>query len=134
MSDEPLTSADAVREEMDVSADEYPSSDDDGVTETTRLDRWITRAHMIVVGRTDGLSDAELEQVETLVACHLAYAHVTGGVTGQRVTSVSEGEGQVSFDTSDLGEGPGGHGSPYWSHAITLTPGLQTTDFGFEVM
>lgn len=129
---EPATNADAVRGELEVDESEYPSIDDDGVDARTQLDRWIYRAHRLVEDRASGIDDRLAYEVETLVAAHFAYPSLTGGTRGKRVTSVSEGQGNISFDTSDLGEGPGGHGSPFWSQAVMMEPQLETEDFWHE--
>ena len=128
---EPRTSADAVRTELGVSADEYPSVEDDGVTETQQLDRWIARAHILVSERVPSLDGPKAEQVEALVAAHYAHPTITGDASGERVSSVAESEGQISFETGNSGAGPGGHSSPYWAQAVELEPRLEKDDFWF---
>lgn len=107
--DEIRTTADAVSEELDA---EIASSDIN--------QRWLRRAHGVVEERKPpGVDEWVLEELETLVAAHFAFPTVTGASAGQQVERVKQGQATVQYDT-DVGDGPGGHASPYWADAVTF--------------
>lgn len=119
---EPYTTADAVRDELDVTQSEYPSQEDGSVSEETLLDRWIDRAHLLVMKRLPGVDNTELlTELETLVAAHFGYARITGAESGQRKTQMQRGSRSVSYaDPTAIEAGPDGNWSPYWANAVTL--------------
>lgn len=120
-----LTTADDVRMELTVSETEYPSQEDDGVTEEKILDKWIERAHDIVETRIPSSTTvAHRTNLETLVAAHFGYADKTGATDGQRLSSLSQGERTVNFDMQSTTDGKE---SPYWKQAVELDPRIDDT-------
>lgn len=115
-----LTTADDVRMELEVSQSEYPSIEDDSVTEEKILDKWITRAHDIVETRIpSSTSVSHRTNLETLVAAHFGYARKTGATDGQRASSVTQGSRTVNFEMESTTDGKE---SPYWKDAVELDP------------
>jgi len=118
------TSADAVRAELDVSAEDYPSIEDDDVGERQPLDRWLSRANRLVEKRLVARGETDetfLADVETLVAAHFGAPVVSDVATGNTVlSSVSQGSGQASYESENI---PGGDESVYWHQAVELTDG-----------
>lgn len=120
-----LTTADDVRMELDVSQSEYPSEEDDNVSEEKILDKWIDRAHDIVETRIPATTSEEHRtNLETLVAAHFGYADKTGALDGMRASSITQGSRTVNFEMDDV---PGVAGSPYWEQAIDVDPRIDDT-------
>ena len=104
-----------VREELDVTASEYPDDEAD-------VD--IRRANAIINDRIAPRIDdsALLSDIETLVAAHIASEQFADSIQdGRAVSSVTQGSAQVSYqDDSELTPGPGGFASTYWGQALAI--------------
>ena len=120
------TTADRVREELDVSKEDYPSIEDTNWSSETILDAWIQRAHTLVENRLPNETDEELlTEIETLIAAHFAVPRITGATAGKDVSRVSEGSATLAYETTEFG--PDGVESPFWAQAVELAPGLETS-------
>lgn len=113
------TTAAAVRQELDVTASEYPSIEDGNVSEEKILDAWIRRAHTLVEKRLPKTADgALLTDLETLAAAHFGFPRITGSTAGKDVKRVKGGSATVAYETTEVG--PDGVSSPYWAQAVRL--------------
>lgn len=91
-------------------------------------DRWLKRASHVVQNRVPDADDWLQEELEILVAAHFAFPHITGATEGKEVSSVTEGQAQISYEST---EGPDGNASPYWTAAVKLSEGRLDDESGF---
>lgn len=72
--------------------------------------------------------DVTIQDAMELVAADKGFGRLTGSVQGSVISSVTEGEGQISFETSHLSS-DSEHDSPFMKEAVNLIPELGKGDF-----
>lgn len=116
------TTPDRVRGELDVTADQLPSEEDDSVDEKQPLDYQIEAAVELVSKRLDvagGIdSDGLLGQIATLVAADFAFSTVTGEAKGRKLTAIGDGDANYEFANSSANAATGN--SSHWQEAVKL--------------
>lgn len=110
------------------------SNELDGALDPSEIDeKWLQRARHMVDKRAPDVDGWLAEQLESLLAAHIAYTYVTGAATGARKERIQSQTATVQYDVPD---GPEGETSPYWARAVKLHPPIadDTSDFFVETL